>query len=490
MSETVLVFDSECQELHTSDVRITSLHGGGAMSSLYEYELNFDYHPRGGIPDELLDGLLSHRCSVLRSQGSEVHPIHGILREIELVGVAEESPTRYRARLVPRAWTTTCGRHIRIFKNLNLRQLVDELLTLNGLEAEWWLSKDYPVREYVVQYDESDFAFISRQLEHYGIFYFFRQEPEGETLVVSDDHRPFLELENFGSLTFNPRLERSSAAGSLHEIEFSRRRRPSRVVLREHNYRNSANPLLVEEGADARTGTGYVWDYGEHFEDEAQGKILATARAEQLLNTRTTYRGTCSLPALAPGNKFTLLDCPIPELNIEYLVTSVEVSLDISVDDREEDVPFYRFSAFSLDHDVPYRARPVTPKPKIHGFMHAFIDGTSVGAPAPVDDHGRYDVRLPMDELDTDKQEASRWLRMIQPHVGHDYGVHFPLHVGDEVAIIHLDGDPDRPVILGAVPNDKTASPVCEADNTKDRIKTCSGIVMEFDNDVSPNSGS
>ena len=81
--------------------------------------------------------------------------------------------------------------------------------------------------------------------------------------------------------------------------------------------------------------------------------------------------------------------------------------------------------------------------------------------------------------------KASRYIRMAQPSSGTNYGMHFPLHIGVEVVIVHLDGDPDRPVIMASVPNAETVSPVVQSEATKSRIKTSTGIVMVFDDDVS-----
>jgi type VI secretion system secreted protein VgrG len=69
---------------------------------------------------------------------------------------------------------------------------------------------------------------------------------------------------------------------------------------------------------------------------------------------------------------------------------------------------------------------------------------------------------------------------MIQPHAGTGYGMHFPLHPGVEVAIIFIDGDPDRPLILGAVPNPVTPSPVQSANAKESRIQTASGIRLRM----------
>ena len=78
---------------------------------------------------------------------------------------------------------------------------------------------------------------------------------------------------------------------------------------------------------------------------------------------------------------------------------------------------------------------------------------------------------------------SSRWIRMAQPSSGDGYGMHFPLHLGTEVVIAHVDGDPDRPIILGSVPNPNTTTPVSRDNATQSAVRTRAGIRIEFEDD-------
>jgi hypothetical protein len=116
------------------------------------------------------------------------------------------------------------------------------------------------------------------------------------------------------------------------------------------------------------------------------------------------------------------------------------------------------------------------------GSLHARVDAEGAGNYAELDTQGRYKVRLP---FDTDTAhgagKASHFVRMAQPYSGPDYGVHFPLHKGAEVLLTFVDGDPDRPVISGAVPNPETASPVTAANQTKSIFRDNYGNELVFD---------
>jgi len=134
--------------------------------------------------------------------------------------------------------------------------------------------------------------------------------------------------------------------------------------------------------------------------------------------------------------------------------------------------------------DVTYRPPRTTPKPRIDGVVYATIDGPELNIPAPIDEEGRYKVILPFDLAAEQGGRASRWIRMAQPTSGAGYGMHFPLRPGTEVILTHVHGDPDRPIIAGAVPNAQTPSPVTSANATQSVLRTATGIIMEFEDDA------
>ena len=134
---------------------------------------------------------------------------------------------------------------------------------------------------------------------------------------------------------------------------------------------------------------------------------------------------------------------------------------------------------------MPYRPPRVTPKPRITGVVHGIIDGESAGTAAPIDDRGCYKVVLPYDTVAEKGGKATRWIRMAQSFGGPTYGIHFPLHIGVEVMIVHLDGDPDRPVIAGVLPNPRTASPASKQNATQSVIRTRAAVHIEIEDDAS-----
>lgn len=478
-------FETDATGVNPGELTLREVVGREAMSSLYEYEVTLETQIDGGLSPEAIDGLLSSPCRLVGT----THEVSGLLREIELLEATEPRPVRYRAVLVPSLWNATRTYRSRVYQDMNVKQLVDRVLAQSDLKPEWRLADEglYPKREDVVQYEETDFDFVSRQLEHWGLYYYFRQEAGGEVLVIADHDLQFEAHPDHETLTFNPRLGRTGVGGSVHSMRALFRPQPRIVKVRDYNYRAPSVPLAEQREVDSRTGQGTQWYDGEHFKDSDEGKVIARIRAEQLLNLRERYTGTCTAPGLAPGHRFTLEGCPLPELNATYLLTELSSRLTITADGGDETYQA-SFVAVPIARDnpksVPYRSQRRTAWPVIAGFMHGVVDGEAPGTAAPIDDQGRYKIVLPFDSVAQPGGKASSWIRMAQPSAGQNYGIHFPLHIGTEVAIIHLDGDPDRPLIMGSVPNADTMSPVVQDSATQSRIKTKSGILVEFDDDA------
>jgi phage baseplate assembly protein gpV len=109
------------------------------------------------------------------------------------------------------------------------------------------------------------------------------------------------------------------------------------------------------------------------------------------------------------------------------------------------------------------------------------VEAEGSGPYAEVDDVGRYHVRFMFDTSSAPSGKASRPMRMAQPHAGPNYGLHFPLRHGVEVVLTCINGDPDRPIITGAVPNPATPSTVISKNNTHNLIRTGGGSEIDID---------
>jgi uncharacterized protein involved in type VI secretion and phage assembly len=190
--------------------------------------------------------------------------------------------------------------------------------------------------------------------------------------------------------------------------------------------------------------------------------------------------GVSEVPRIAAGGRFTLDDHP--KIVGELLVTEVrhEAKQPTALGGGGA-TQVYRSELRAIDAKTTYRPPRVTPKPRVHGAISGVIETASGGQYAELDDQGRYHVRFMLDQGGAPKGSASSLLRMAQPHAGPGYGFHFPLRDGVEVMLTCIDGDPDRPIITGAVPNPTTPTTVSSGNATRNVIRTGGGTEINID---------
>ncbi|MFH1488435.1 MAG: type VI secretion system tip protein VgrG, partial [Pseudomonadota bacterium] len=231
-------------------------------------------------------------------------------------------------------------------------------------------------------------------------------------------------------------------------------------------------------------GRGDVYMYGEHFRTPEEGNALAKIRAEELLCREKRFFGESTIPFLRPGYLFDLQDHYRSNFNQKYLTIEIEhegsqtayllAGIQKGLSEVEQQ-PYYRNSFVAMPAEVQFRPEQKTEKAHLYGTMSAKIDAAGSGKYAELDEQGRYKVILPFDLSDRKDGKASAYLRMAQPYAGTDHGMHFPLHKGTEVLLTFIDGDPDRPIIQGAVPNPEMPSQVTSTDQTMSKITTAGG---------------
>ena len=202
-------------------------------------------------------------------------------------------------------------------------------------------------------------------------------------------------------------------------------------------------------------------------------------RSQELLCGRRTFYGTGGVPYLRPGYTFSLSNHFREDFNQEYLVTQIshqgsqQAYLVAGMDkERASEGLFYRNNFEAIPATTQYRPPRIWPRPRMTGTVHARIDAQGEGEYAEVDDQGRYKVVLPFDLSGRKDGHASSWLRMGQHYAGTNHGLHMPLHKGTEVALMFVDGDPDRPFIAAALPNPAHPSQVTAANASMSMLTT------------------
>jgi type VI secretion system secreted protein VgrG len=392
----------------------------------------------------------------------------------------------YRAYLAPKLWWLSITRHNQIILDQSIPDFAQLVLTDGGLTAndfEFRLQGNYDPVEYVCQYNESHLNFLSRWLEREGIYYYFDQTESGEKVIFTDTRLAHTDLAAGKVITYSPPsgLEALHAAEVLTSFHCRRSLIPEKVFLKDYNYRKPSLEMSGEANVDPK-GRGTVFFYNEHIKTPEEGNRLAKIRSESILCRRELYLGEGSVPYMLPGFTFTLENHYRKDVNQNYLITDIDhegnqtgyllSGISMGRSGEEENKIYYRNYFKAIPGSVQFRPEAKAEKPKISGTITGMIDAAGSGQYAELDPQGRYKIVFPFDLSGRTGGKASNWVRMISPYAGSDHGMHFPLHKGTEVLITFIDGDPDRPVIAGAVPNPETPSPVNSANQSMSVIQT------------------
>ncbi|WP_208948517.1 type VI secretion system Vgr family protein [Segnochrobactrum spirostomi] len=494
----------EASSLEGKEVLVTSIEGEERISDLFRYEIVF-------TSVDLIDpeDVIGKTATLTVETGGHTLTTHGILVEFTEGELTASGDQVYRTVLAPQLALLDLSRQNLIYgaeEAIKLNDLIDTVLTnkagRNSTSGGHGLSIDherrlrihYPSRKQVVQYGESDLTFLRRQCEYEGVFFFFEHGDDKETVVFGDKNDVFKEVEIDGgqSLVFNDK--RSGARPSdlaMTRFRAVTRPVPGTLYLRDYNETKTSPPLKVSETVTDQ-GFGKVVEYGDHFDDEEQGKKLAKIRAEEIGCRRTIYVGDCNAPQLRAGMVFTLREHPRASLSDQFLVISAHHAASIALPSAfgagATAAHGYTNQIECIKLSTPFRPERKTPKPNVSGLYTAQIDAEQDrGKRGWMDDRGRYRVRFAFDDGDAQAGKASDYIRQSQPYLGPDAtGFHFPLLQGTEVVVGYLNGDPDRPIVVGAVSNEKNADPVTKHHNTLNRIVTPANVMMEIDDRAAP----
>jgi type VI secretion system secreted protein VgrG len=348
------------------------------------------------------------------------------------------------------------------------------------------LSGDYARLGHVCQYRESRLAFLWRRMEREGMYTYFEHGDGRERLIITDDRSCHEALSGAPVRYF--RVSGAGARGVRGLRSFTCKHASIAGTVRVMDYDYLRPTLDVTGEARASDRPEVVNLHGESFATPEEGSRLARVRAEELRARQVVFRGTGNVPVLRPGYTFELEDHP--RSDGAYLATELvhqgsalgglaeARELLGLVDDADQ---VYRVDVVAIPAHVQFRPERRTPMPRIYGLEGAVIDGEADHDYAQLDEHGRYFVKLKIDESPAKDGKASMRIRMMQPHGGNPEGFHFPLRKGTEVLLAFEGGDPDRPVIAGVVPNAFTPSSVTATNSTKNVIHTGGGNRIQIE---------
>ena len=397
--------------------------------------------------------------------------LHGRVASAGLIGAYRARLFRYDAVVRPGFWFLTHTRRSRVFPNQDALAIVKQVLgaaSALGVSIEDKTTKACAKRPYCVQYQESDFDFVSRLLEEEGIYYHFKHAGGSHAMVLADGPGAHEPLVASARMDYRPGASKASNdADSVLAWQYRDHVGPAKFALRDFDFERPATKLDAAAAAKSARGPsslevevfpeGYLFDGGDKGNAKGpaddQAKRFADVLARQRDAAARQVDGATDALAMACGHTFEVAKLPAERQNGKYLVTRTRLEFRQGTGDRDDEGMSYRCDFGALTVDVPFRPAPVTPKPRMYGPHTALVVGSGEIDP---DAYGRVKVRF---FWGPSSAQTSCWARVSHPWASKGFGMVALPRVGDEVVVEFLDGDPDRPLITGRVYNAQTMPP-------------------------------
>ena len=367
----------------------------------------------------------------------------------------------YGADVVPWLWFLGLSADSRIHQDKDAKEIITAWFDELGFsDFEFSLSADPAKRVYCVQYHETTLNFISRLLEEEGIFYFVKHADGKHTLTLTDQVSSYWEVaDSPAGMTGS-----SSAKALVSSLQRQYEYRAGKWAFTDYNFETPAtsllsttNTLLTVPGMDKFER----FEYPGRYMAKGAGDGWAKIRMEEEEATYDISTGSSDCMSFAPGGKFTLEGHDAEGENIAYAIIAVEHSA------REASGGgggSYSNSFSCIPATVLYRPARTAPWPRVLGPQTAVVTGPS-GEEQLVDKYGRIKVQFHWDRKGTKDEKSSCWIRVAQTIAGKGWGAQYIPRIGQEVVVDFLEGDPDRPLVTGAVYNAQNMPPYALPDN-------------------------
>ena len=416
----------------------------------------------------------------------------------------------YRYEITLQSWFGLLSKRInsRIYQDKPVLEVFESVLEDSAIKRVKKTKTDNVIgthkgRRYCVQHQESDYQFLSRLLEDEGIYYWFDAHGEPGTMYLSDasdaahDLLPVVD-----TLKYVPSGVSDARHNEITQWVSSRQFDTGKFASLDSDFKAIRKKLSADKGdpdthelADLE-----AFEFDGGFFKDADTEGIAKLRLDELVTRRQRHWAQTSWPDVTAGKSFTLADDLDGTRDGDYLIATCSFVVShpgyegIGLKEEPRSITTVLHNALAGDAvnadtqatyaalidssltlrtglpgarafmltvlplDMPYRVPRLTPQVTMPGPQSAIVVGPA-GEEIHADDFGRVKVHFHWDRYDKSDEKSTCWVRVSQPWAGKGWGGYFIPRIGQEVIVDFLNGDPDRPIIVGRVYNDDQPKP-------------------------------
>jgi type VI secretion system secreted protein VgrG len=505
--------------LPASALLVEKFTGTEAMSDLFSFEIDSVSTSASFELKQLINQEISLR--ILLANGS-TRSWHGIVTRAMQLG-SDGALTRYRLMMQP--WTVRMAqrRDSYVYQDMTVLEIIDHILK-DYPNAKYRIDVKtvLPKRSYTAQYRETDFDFMARLCAEEGISFYFEHAddhsapaaipsrtvsdaPEAKTghakhCLVFFDTNDVLKDGSQPEIRYH-RAAATEESDTITHFSQKRQIQSNAVSIASWDYKKLVATSSIDNVQDRPANVPELEVYESsgayRYTDDNEAARIARARVESLALVQQAINGESAVRQLQVATRFTLTNYNDDLLGMassaasndphQYLVLSIEHAgannlfpgmQALAQHSKGTDGGTYRNRFTCVPQAVPirpaYRAKPTAP-----GAQIAIVVGLENEQITTDRDH-RIKVQFPWQRGDravsgqgthpstsnaSGNETAGTWVRVMEPSAGANWGSNFTPRIGQEVQIDFIDGDIDRPVVVGQVYNGDDTPPFHGGDN-------------------------
>ncbi|MDQ9230508.1 type VI secretion system tip protein VgrG [Escherichia marmotae] len=400
-------------------------------------------------------------CVHIELDGGGKRYISGLVTAARVAGHQGRSVV-YELRIEPWLKILTHTSDYKAFQNKNVVDILDEVLDEYPWPVEKRLVENYPIRTWQVQYGETDFDFIQRLMQEWGIYWWFEHSENSHTLVLADAINVHKTCADSPLVCYYQKgLKLDKEFIHTHTITANESLRSGQWVLNDFDFMKPRSLLKSTVANPRETGLAeyehYEWP-GDYF-TKSEGEMLTRIRMEEQRSPGSRVQGSGNIRTLMTGFTFILENYPTAEVNREYLLAQTTLFIQDNAQHSGQEQHFSYSTSFELHPtNEVYRPQRTLSKPHTKGPQSAIVTGPA-GQEIWTDKYGRVKVQFGWDRYGKNDENSSCWIRVSYPWAGKGFGgIQIP-RIGQEVLVDFKNGDPDLPIIVGRTYNQDTMPP-------------------------------
>lgn len=507
-NETAFHFTVEGLET-SAKLQVLSFEGLEAISSDYAVEINLVCnHLRFDITQ-----LLS-KSAFLSFDADQTTGIHGVIQHVRRGAIGKDYAL---FRVVITSQLTHLKRRMnqKVFRKKTVPEIIAEVLTdygmAEGLDFEFTLKETYEKREYTTQYDQTDYDLINHLAESEGIFYYFTHDKDRHKLIFADAN-PFFKVRD-KAIVYKSDTGFVADERVAKRFDIALSSVTTETAFRNYNFTNMKIPEGMAQGLKSKKLNDIIetnleaYDYPSRHQNENRAKQLAKIELERFRAIQVLAEMDSNVIGLHAGQFIQIIQHPLKDVEEHWLIQEIRHAgkqpsvLEALGDEHSANTtqkhnqlskyfeyPTHEALEFPLQDfsqgyhnvtilspkDTPYRPQKLHPKPKVLGAQTAIVTGEK-DEEIYCDEYGRVKIQCHWDRLGQYNEDSSDWVRVKTGWAHNGYGAVAIPRVGMEVLIEYEEGDPDFPMIVGALHNGVNKVPYeLPAHKTKSVFKTSS----------------